>query len=44
MYTKGLVLRIEVPIQLILHPVTLNSKPLYLIRANKYVRICKKSI
>ena len=25
MYTKGLVLRIEVPMQLILHPVTLNS-------------------
>ena len=25
MYTKGSVLRIEVPIQLILHPVTLNS-------------------
>ena len=25
MYTKGLVLRIEIPIQLILHPVTSNS-------------------
>ena len=25
MYTKGIVFTIEVPIQLILHPVTLNS-------------------
>ena len=41
MYTKGLVLRMEVPIQLILHPITSNSHKecsvLYLMHAHIYV-------
>ena len=42
MYTKGLLLRIEVPMQLILYPVTSNSHKecsvLYLMHAHKYVQ------